>query len=92
MRKQTLPEMIAALEAGARLDSQAQREALGSAVCPCCGSDKRFGHLLCGRCYAVETPTGLIPFKYADMTFSGWLEQAQAEQAERLRGGARCGG
>lgn len=83
IRQETLAEMIEALEAGARLDSDVQREALGSAVCPCCGSDKRFGHLLCPRCFSVETPTGLVPFKYSGMLFSRWLEVSREEQAQR---------
>jgi hypothetical protein len=74
--KRTFSQMVA--------DREPDAVARQSSVCPCCGSDKRAGLLLCPSCFSHETPTGLIPFAYADMPFGDWLAQAHAEQAARV--------
>lgn len=76
-----LAQRIAEIEAS-QSDAGLERAARESTTCPCCGSDKQVGVVVCWSCDKVSTPTGLIPLKWSDMTAGAWLRQMRAEQAE----------
>lgn len=92
VRKPTVGEMIDQLEQHHISCLELEREAQRQRTCPCCGADKRLGLLVCEQCWNVETPTGLVPLKFAGMTYAVWIKQAREEQAGRglrvIEGGA----